>query len=177
MSGTSSSSPRRRPARPARWKRWTPWVILAVVVAGALAAGWSSPSNPSPARRAEAIDTTLRCPSCEGISVAASSASTAVAIRQAVLARVRAGQSNQEIDAYFVSRYGPSIMLRPPGSGVAGLVWILPLLAAVAAGAGLAALFWRRRRVAVATVSADDRALVAEAMARTSSPAAAGAKR
>ena len=152
------------PPRRQRW-RWAPWVVLAVVVSVALGVGASGPAAPPTAsQRAAQIDAVLRCPSCEGISVAASSASTAAAIRQAVAGRVRAGQSDAQIEAYFESRYGPSILLRPPASGPTVWVWVLPPLAVVVAGAGLGALFWRRRRVAGTTVSDDDRALVDRAL-------------
>jgi cytochrome c-type biogenesis protein CcmH len=140
------------------------WIILAVVVVVALAIGWSSPHVSSPAARAQQIDASLRCPSCDGISVAASSAATAVTIRNEVLTRVHAGQSTEEIDAYFESRYGGSILLAPPTSGVSGLVWIVPLVAGAAGLGGLATVFWRRRRVVPQTVTAEDRALVARAL-------------
>ncbi len=87
----------------------------------------------------------VRCPSCDGISVADSSASTAEAIRQAVLERVRAGQSDEQIDAFLVSRYGPGILLRPPVSGVTAWVWILPPVAVAAAVVAFVTVLWRRR--------------------------------
>ena len=150
------------PRRP--W-RWVAWVVLAVVVGVALAVGAGHPAGPpSAAQRAARIEAGLRCPSCAGISVANSSASTAAAIRQAVSSRVRAGQSDAQIEAYVVSRYGPSILLRPPAHGPTVWVWVLPPLAVGLAGAALGALFWRRRRVGGAPVSDDDRALVDRAL-------------
>jgi len=93
------------------------WVLLAVVLAVALAFSVSKGGPLTPAQRAAAIDAVLKCPSCDGISVADSSASSAAAVRQVVLARVREGQSDQQIEQYLVSRYGPSILLRPPTTG------------------------------------------------------------
>ena len=143
-----------------------PWVVLVVVVAVALGFG-ASPGGPPPTvtQRADAIDALVRCPSCEGISVADSSASTAVAIRHAVAARVRAGQSDGRIDAFLVSRYGPGILLRPPTHGWTAWVWVLPPGALVLAVAGLVVVLWRRRHRGAASVSAEDRALVHEALA------------
>jgi len=151
------------PARGAR--RWT-WVALVVVVGVALGVG-ASPGSPAPttAQRVAAIDALVRCPSCEGISVADSSASTAVAIRQAVTARVHAGQSDAQIDAFLVSRYGPSILLRPPVGGATAWVWVLPPVAVAVGLACLAVVFWRRRRPPPVTVTDEDRALVARALA------------
>jgi len=146
--------------------RFAVWAALVVVVGVALGVGASGGgAPPTPTQRADAIDALVRCPSCEGISVLDSSASTAEAIRQAVAARVRAGQSDQQIDAFLVSRYGPGILLRPPVGGATAWVWVLPPVAVAAAAAGLATVFWRRRRMAVLPVSTEDRALVARAMA------------
>jgi len=142
-----------------------PWVALVVVVGVALGVGANHPSAPTAPQREAAIDASLRCPSCEDISVADSSAPTAVAIRQLVATRVAAGQSDAQIDAFLVSRYGPGILLRPPVSGITAAVWIVPVVAMAAAGAGLAVVFWRRRRLETVSVAADDRRLVARALA------------
>jgi cytochrome c-type biogenesis protein CcmH len=145
---------------------WVPMAALVVVVVVALGVGASRRGPaPTPAQRADAIDALVRCPSCDGISVADSSASTAVAIRHAVAARVRAGQSDSQIDAFLVSRYGPSILLRPPVHGWTAWVWVLPPAALAVAVAGLVTVLWRRRTRARAPVSAEDRALVQEALA------------
>jgi cytochrome c-type biogenesis protein CcmH/NrfF len=54
------------------------WVALAVVLAVALAFGASrGAGTQTPAERAAALDGILKCPSCDGISVADSSAATA----------------------------------------------------------------------------------------------------
>lgn len=143
------------------------WVVLVVMVGVALAVG--ATRGPGPAtvqQRAAALDAVIRCPSCDGISVAQSSASTAQAIRQTVLARLRGGQSPQQVEAYLVSRYGPGILLRPPVGGGTAWVWVLPPVAVAGAAAGLGAVLWRRRRRHEAEVSEEDRALVELALAR-----------
>jgi cytochrome c-type biogenesis protein CcmH len=140
------------------------WVVLAVVLALVLVVSASRNGPLTPAARAAALDAVLKCPSCDGISVADSSASTAAAVRQVVSARVRAGQSDQQIENYLVSRYGPSILLRPPTTGITALVWILPLVAAVGGAGGLGLFFWRRRRPVEIPVTAEDRRLVDRAL-------------
>jgi cytochrome c-type biogenesis protein CcmH len=138
-----------------------------VLVAGsALAVGtWHPSSAPTAAQRSAAIEAAVRCPSCEGISVLDSSAATAVAIRRAVEARVRAGQSDARIEGYLTSRYGPQILLRPPAHGATAWVWVLPPLALSAGLVGIVAVLWRRRRPDAVSVSASDRALVESALA------------
>jgi cytochrome c-type biogenesis protein CcmH len=142
------------------------WVVLAVVLAVALGVtATRSGGARSAAQRATAIDSVLKCPSCDGISVADSSASTAAAVRQVVLARVRAGQSDARIEQYFVGRYGPSILLRPPTTGITAVVWVVPVVAAAGGLGGLGLFFWRRRRPPGTTpVSPEDRALVDRAL-------------
>lgn len=142
------------------------WGALAVVLAVSLALGAHRPSPaPGPAQRAAALDAQLRCPSCEDVSVANSSAATAVAIRRIVAARVAAGQSDAAIESFLVSRYGPGILLRPPASGGIGAVWFVPVVAVPGALAVLGVFLWRRRRTAPGVVSEDDRRLVDAALA------------
>jgi len=160
---TGVASATRRGASPLRWAAW---VVLAVVVGVALALGASrGTAAQTPSQRAGAIDAQVRCPSCEGISVQASSASTAQAIRVAVAARVRAGQSDRQIFDFLVSRYGPGILLRPPAGGATAWVWVLPPLAVGAAASGLGVVFWRRRRTETSRVTVEDRLLVERALA------------
>ncbi len=154
------------PARRAPTTTAMAWGAMVVVLVVALVIG-ASPRTGTPtlAQRAAAIEANVKCPSCEGISVAQSSSSTAVAIRQVVAQQLRAGQSDGAIDAFLVSRYGEGILLRPPASGGTSTVWIVPLLAIAGAVGALGTFFWRRRRLPAAVVAEDDRAVVARARA------------
>jgi cytochrome c-type biogenesis protein CcmH len=148
--------------------KWAACGALVVVLAVALTIGASRPGAiPSPAQRAAAIDASLRCPSCDDISVADSSAATAVAIRELVATRVSAGESTAQIDNFLESRYGASILLKPPTSGLSGAVWMVPLVAVGLALAVLGGFFWRRRRVNTVPVDDEDRALVEAALTGT----------
>lgn len=144
------------------------WSALAVALAVALSIGATRPSSGSTsAQRANSIDSALRCPSCEDISVAASSAPAAVAIRKIVARRVSGGQSTAQIESFLESRYGVGILLRPPTSGLSAAVWIAPSVAVGAGLLGLGVFFWRRRRLEPSTVPDEDRALVDAALGRT----------
>jgi cytochrome c-type biogenesis protein CcmH len=85
----------------------------------------------------------LRCPTCQSISVRDSEAAFSRQIRDKVRSMLEEGKSDEEIRAYFVSRYGEWILRAPKKEGVGLVLWVLPGLAMLAAG-GM--LFWRLRR-------------------------------
>ena len=129
-------------------RRWLPWLALAVVVVVALAVGATgSEGGDSDAARAGRLAKQVRCPTCRGLSAAESDAKAAQAVRTEIRNRVEAGESDEQIRAYLASRYGDDILLRPEGSGLASLVWALPVAALVCGAAGLAFAF-RRWKVA-----------------------------
>jgi cytochrome c-type biogenesis protein CcmH len=161
--------PDRSPPPARRWSdRRLPWIALGLVVVVALAVGAGDRGGPPDAhQRISALEASVRCPSCEDLSVADSSAPAAVQLRALISSDVGAGQSDTQIRQFLVDRYGPSILLQPPTSGAIGLVWLLPLVAIAVALAALGAFFWRRgrSRPAPAPVSEADRRAVEEALA------------
>jgi cytochrome c-type biogenesis protein CcmH len=132
-----------------RRRRFPLWTLLGVVLVGTLVIGSGvlSSAPPTAAQRASAIESAVRCPSCEDLSVAQSSALTAVAVRVAVAQQISQGRTDQQIKDYLVARYGASIVLDPPASGWSLLVWLLPLVGGVVAVVLLAAALIRRRGV------------------------------
>jgi cytochrome c-type biogenesis protein CcmH len=148
-------------------RRVLPWAALAAVVVAALvvAAGAGRPSR-SPAARTHRLAAELRCPVCQGLSVADSPSSTARAIVADIRRRVDAGQSDAEIRQAYVDRYSEQILLEPRGSGFGALVWALPVAALVLGGGGLVLAFRRWRRQPALTPTEDDRRLVDQALAR-----------
>ncbi len=143
------------------------WAALVVVLLGALwigVAGDRAPTTES--GRVKEIAAEIRCPTCAGLSAAESDAAAAQAVRDEIRTRLRAGQDQAQIEEYFVGRFGPSILLRPEGTGVAGLVWALPVAAGLAAGAGLVFAFrrWRRERELLGGPTEEDRLIVARAL-------------
>ncbi|MEX2177145.1 MAG: cytochrome c-type biogenesis protein [Gemmatimonadaceae bacterium] len=93
--------------------------------------------------RTTAVASTLRCPVCQGESIQDSPAELAQQMRAVVRDRLRAGESPDEIKAYFVSRYGEWILLEPAMSGLNIALYVLPVLLMVG---GLAFVAYLVRR-------------------------------
>lgn len=138
------------------------WLLLGatVVVSLAIAAVGPDGDEASTAGRADAIASSVRCPTCRGQSVTESAAPAAQAIRAEIRRRVDAGESRREIEAYLQGRYGSDILLTPPRSGVGGLVWVLPVVAVFAAAGGLWVALQRWSRRTLVHPTEEDRALV-----------------
>jgi cytochrome c-type biogenesis protein CcmH len=117
-------------------------VALTVLLVGALDQAGARTEE----ERVQAISRTIQCPACSGQSVAGSNASSAQAIRAEIADRVAEGQTDDEIRAYFASRYGDQILLTPPSSGAGAVVWIAPVVALAVASLGLALAFKRWQR-------------------------------
>jgi cytochrome c-type biogenesis protein CcmH len=124
-----------------------------------------SSGHPTVAAETMHIAALVRCPVCEGQSAAQSDAPASVQIRAQIQRELVAGEHQGQILAGLVSAYGPGILEQPEASGIDLVVWVVPVLAVVAAVAALALAFarWRPRRAAVA-VSEADRALVEAAL-------------
>ena len=144
-------------------RRVFPWAALGVVVLVVLAwAAWPDGGSVTQRDRARDLATELRCPDCEGLSVADSSTSSARAIRADLRQRFAAGETDEEVRRAYVDRYGESILLKPEGSGLGVLVWGLPVAVLVVGAGGLALALARWRREPQLHATAADEALVDE---------------
>ncbi|MGH8979989.1 MAG: cytochrome c-type biogenesis protein [Acidimicrobiales bacterium] len=117
-------------------------VVLGVALAIGSGVGASAPS--SDAARVAQIESRVRCPSCDDISVAESTASSAIAVRHEIARLVRSGETSGAIESRLAAQYGPSILLVPPSSGLSLVVWVVPLAGGVLAAGILAVFFWKR---------------------------------
>jgi cytochrome c-type biogenesis protein CcmH len=99
--------------------------------------------DPKQEARAEYIGSQLRCLVCQNESIEDSGADLARDLRGIVRQRVAAGQSNQQIMDWMVSRYGEFVRLKPPLMASTMLLWATPFLGLLIGG--LAAWAGRRR--------------------------------
>ncbi len=84
--------------------------------------------------RTEDVAGLLRCPVCQGLSVADSPATMAVNMKAQVREMLATGYEQEQILAYFEHSYGEFVRLQPPLRGVNWLVWFGPVLALAAGG-------------------------------------------
>jgi cytochrome c-type biogenesis protein CcmH len=95
--------------------------------------------------KAKQIAQLLRCPVCQGLSVADSPSSMATNIRGQVRELVAAGYEQEQILAYFERSYGEFVRLEPALRGVNWLVWLAPILGLLAGAAVVAWALGRQR--------------------------------
>lgn len=103
--------------------------------------------DPALELRAREISGNLRCPVCEGQSVADSHAPLAADLRALVRARLAAGDSDAETYDYIRARYGDAVLMKPPLAGRTWLLWLAPVLVFIA-GCAAGALYLRRKEEA-----------------------------
>jgi cytochrome c-type biogenesis protein CcmH len=143
------------------------WALLLVVVVTTLAIGVFTGRTPATNQeRVTDLSQEIACPVCGGESVAQSNAPAAQNIRNEISRQVDAGRTDDEIRTYLAQQFGEDKLLRPGGEGVSALVWVLPVVAAVVAGAGLVLAFRRWSTTAdVGAPTEEDRELVARFLA------------
>jgi cytochrome c-type biogenesis protein CcmH len=136
-------------------------LVLALIAALALVSAPSAravdPSevlpNPVDEARARDISKNLRCLVCQNQSIDDSDAQLARDLRLLVRDRIKAGDSDNDVIAYVVSRYGDFVLLKPPLKAATAALWLGP--AAIALGAVFAVFaFFRRRRKSPAAAAA-----------------------
>jgi cytochrome c-type biogenesis protein CcmH len=100
--------------------------------------------------RVRDIASQLRCPVCQGLSVADSPSELANEMRTLVREQLQQGKTSAEVLDYFTQRYGEWILLAPPKHGFNLVIWVLPfiLLPIGVAAVYLGAHRWVRRSAA-----------------------------
>lgn len=104
-------------------------------------------SDPALQQRYENLIQNFRCLVCQDESIANSDASLAADFRRQIHTMVAAGQSDQQIRQFMVTRYGDFVLYKPPLQANTWLLWLGPFLLLLLAIAAVLRVVYRRARM------------------------------
>ncbi len=112
-------------------------IAVSVVALGVIIFGFSSEprAEASAEDRIAALSASIRCPFCNGESLADSQAGVAADYRALIAERVEAGATDEEIIDEFAANFGDSFILDTSTSAWSVALWVVPI-AALVVGAG-----------------------------------------
>lgn len=108
---------------------------------------------PTDQDRVATIGDRIKCPVCQGESIANSPSQMARDMMALVAERVESGQSDDSIIEELLSSYSGAVLLDPPASGATLVLWLAPL---AALGLGAFVIAWWRRHPTSPPSEADD---------------------
>jgi cytochrome c-type biogenesis protein CcmH len=114
-------------------------VALIVMTVGLISNGAAEPTAED---RVGALSDSIKCPFCNGESLADSGSSVAADYRDLIAMRVAAGATDQEILDEFAANFGDSFILDTSTSGWSLVLWLAPV---AMLGVGIAAIVGLRR--------------------------------
>jgi cytochrome c-type biogenesis protein CcmH len=110
---------------------------IAVVVVGIM----STPAaEQTAAERVDSLSALIKCPFCNGESLADSGSGVASDYRALIAQRVDDGYTDREILDEFAERFGPSFVLDGSTNRWSFMLWVVPLAIMVAGGASILAM-------------------------------------
>ncbi|MEO3387828.1 cytochrome c-type biogenesis protein [Mesorhizobium sp. CAU 1741] len=147
-------------------------LLLLILLAGLSQSFALEPSemldDPALEARARDLSAGLRCMVCQNQSIDDSDADLARDLRVLVRERILAGETDEEVIDYVVSRYGEFVLLRPRMNLRNAFLWGTPVLLLVAGGSFIAVHALRRRRASVQTaLSAEEERKLSEILDKT----------
>jgi cytochrome c-type biogenesis protein CcmH len=102
-------------------------ILLALTVSfKALAVDTTQMPTPELQKRYLGLTHELRCMQCQNEAIADSPVSLAADLRRQVAEMLNAGESDDDVRAYMVARYGNFILFRPPVSSKTIWLWATP---------------------------------------------------
>lgn len=112
--------------------------------------------DPRLEERARDISAGLRCMVCQNQSIDDSDAELARDLRVLVRDRLVAGDSNDQVVAYVVDRYGEFVLLRPRLSARNAVLWATPIVILLLGGTAAIAFARRQSRSTIGAELTDD---------------------
>lgn len=77
-------------------------------------------------QRVYQLSTQLMCPVCDGQTLDQSQAQLSLDMQKVIQQKVEEGESNADIRAYFVERYGEAVLASPDAGGFNFVAWVMP---------------------------------------------------
>ena|SRR5437588_2161806 len=107
-------------------------LIIIIAAAAIVAAIWSyvflhNPVQQTLDQRVHDVGAQLKCPICQGESVADSPSQLAQQMRGVIRQQLQSGKSEQQVIQYFQASYGEQIVWSPPWQGFSLLAWLVPI--------------------------------------------------
>src|SRR6059058_3505411 len=107
-------------------------LFVALAVLAIVGAVWSyvflqNPAQPTLDQRVHEVASQLKCPVCQGESVADSPSQLSQQMRGVIRQQLQSGKSEQEVIQYFRTSYGDQIVWLPPWQGFTLLAWLVPI--------------------------------------------------
>ena len=130
-------------------------LIAALAIVSAASAQNQKPPVPTPsANDVNAIAKKLYCPVCPNTPLDVCATQACIDWRSQIRDQLSAGWSEKQIVDYFVTQYGERVLAEPERGGFNSLIWMLPVIGAIAglAVAWLVIRSWKKSRVAALPV-------------------------
>ena len=148
------------------------WFLLALALLTAIPLAASAPAravepdemldDPVLEARARALSQEIRCLVCQNEPIDSSNADLARDLRLLVRERIVAGDSDADVKAFLVARYGDYVLLDPPMKSTTYALWFGPVLILLLGALGVILYFARARQAqtpaAAMPLSAEERA-------------------
>lgn len=115
--------------------------VLALVIVGCV-----TEDDLTADQRVYQLSRQLMCPVCDGQTLDQSQAQLSEDMKAVIRTKIEDGETNAEIRAYFVERYGEIVLASPEAEGFNLIAWLVPGLIFVAGAALLGNAFLNMRR-------------------------------
>jgi cytochrome c-type biogenesis protein CcmH len=107
--------------------------------------------------RARALSKTLRCMVCQNQSIDDSNAPLARDLRLLLRERIKAGESDDQVRDFLVSRYGEFVLLEPRLNAHTVILWTLPFVGLALGGITFLLASRRKTRLAESPLSSEEK--------------------
>ena len=113
--------------------------------------------SPQHEQRYKKLVDELRCLVCQNQNLADSNSELAQDLRKQVYKMINAGQSDEEIMEFMVTRYGDFVLYRPPFKTTTFFLWLGPFIILVIGFVVLIRFIRLRKKVVITELSNDEK--------------------